>query len=148
MALACELRIASQLMIAELRKHSPIFAWLLIRTWTASWPTAQRTQKGMVGCVFSCAPPAVDALLHALFCPTACRALSEARKEPLRCHPGSCIGLGSRAPGWTFLNMSFAAQLADMYLKGHVTPSSAFEDGRGLAEALALSAVRHIGRLR
>lgn len=96
-----EVRAAVQLMIAELRKHSPIYSWLLIRTWTASWPTAQRTQKGAMGCIFSCAPPAVDALPHALFCPTACRALSEARKQPPRSDLGSCIGRGSRAPGWT-----------------------------------------------
>lgn len=44
--------------------------------------------------------------------------------------------------------MVFAAQLVHMYLKGHVTPSSSQAAGLQLAEALAQSAVRHLGRLR
>lgn len=141
-------RSAAQLMLNEVRMHSPIFAWLLVRTWMGGWPTAQRTQKGTIGCVFSCAPVAVDAVPDALFCPTACLALSRARKEPYRNDVvGSCVGLGSCSPGWTLMNMTLSAQLTHMYLKGHVTPSSSYEGGR-LAEALAQSAVRHLSRLR
>lgn len=147
MARADEPHAATRSMLTELRRHSPIYAWLLLRTWTTSWPTSQRTQQGIVGCILACPPPAIDSMPHALFCPMACKALARARGVPFRCDPWS-IGLGSQMPGRTSLNMSFAAMLTHVYLKGQVSPCRSFREGLRQANILAPSAVRHIGRLR
>lgn len=132
----------------RLRCRSPIFIWLPIRTWTNSWPTAQRTQKGAVGCIFACAPPALDALPHVAFCPVACAALARTRGEHVRDDLHSCLGLGTATPGWTESNLMFASQLALMYLKAHKAPSTSAVEGRRIAGAMAAGAVRHLGRLR
>lgn len=56
---------------ACLRRRSMMYAWLMLRTWTNSWPMAQGMQKGTAGCPHSCAPPAIDSLAHGLFYPVA-----------------------------------------------------------------------------
>lgn len=123
--------------IREIRSRSPIYTWLVIRTWCGAWSTRHRLQQGQHGCVFGCPPPCMDDFYHAARCPIAGRAIDEVRGE--RTNASECR---------LRVRHGRLAQLTYMYHKAVGGVITSVGEGRQTARAAARAAVAHLQHLR